>query len=135
MSQGQIAWDRRMIEAVCHCGAVRISVADAPSQVTDCNCSICRRLGALWAYYPASDLTIRAAPEATRAYVQGDRMIAFHHCRTCGCTTHWTSLTGNERMAINARLLEPADLAGAKVRKPDGAVSWAYREDAGGAQG
>ena len=40
-----------MIEASCHCGAVQFAVETAPGDVNDCNCSICRRYGALWAYY------------------------------------------------------------------------------------
>ena len=44
-----------MIDVACHCGAVRLTVPRAPVEVTECNCSICRRLGARWAYYaPAS---------------------------------------------------------------------------------
>ena len=39
-----------MIAGSCHCGAVKIAVAEAPATVTSCNCSICRRLGTLWAY-------------------------------------------------------------------------------------
>ncbi len=39
-----------MIRVACHCGAVRLSVEPAPRWVLDCNCSICRRYGALWAY-------------------------------------------------------------------------------------
>ncbi|HEY5072454.1 MAG TPA: hypothetical protein VII63_10535 [Caulobacteraceae bacterium] len=78
-----------MIEAECHCGAVRIEIAEAPSQLTDCNCSICRRLGVHWAYYAPREVTLIAASDATAAYVRGDRTLAFHHCRTCGCTTHW----------------------------------------------
>jgi len=35
----------------CHCGAVVVNVARRPRQLTDCNCSICRRYGTLWAYY------------------------------------------------------------------------------------
>ena len=38
-----------MIEASCHCGAVRLEIAQRPERLTSCNCSICRRLGALWA--------------------------------------------------------------------------------------
>jgi len=40
-----------MITGSCHCGAVHIAVAEAPASVKSCNCSICRRLGTLWAYY------------------------------------------------------------------------------------
>ena len=46
--------------ATCHCGSVRIRVRRAPRTVTRCNCSICRRYGALWAYYGASAVQIEA---------------------------------------------------------------------------
>ena len=112
-----------MIAGACHCGAVRIEIAEAPHEVTDCNCSICRRLGALWAYYRPDQARVVAAPGATATYSWNDKIIAFHHCVTCGCTTHWTSLDARyaDRMAINARLLEGRDLAPIAVRKFDGA--------------
>ncbi len=119
-----------MTEAVCHCGAVRISVPAAPEQITDCNCSICRRLGAQWAYYSPSQVTIAGA-DAAAAYVRQDQPepghIAFHHCRTCGCPTHWTAVDpGRDRMGVNARLMDPAVLAAARVRRLDGADTWEY---------
>lgn len=113
-----------MIEASCHCGAVRLEVARAPDTVTDCNCSICRRLGTLWAYYRPQEVAVVAAPDATAPYVWGDRMLAFHHCRVCGCATHWRGLDPqSDRMGINARLMDPRDLEGARVRKFDGAAA------------
>jgi len=119
-----------VVEASCHCGAVRLQVAEAPAKVTDCNCSICRRLGALWAYYRSDQVRVAARPSATIAYVQGDRTLAIHHCRTCGCTTHWTGLgEAEERAAINARLLPPEILAKARVRRFDGAVSFTYPDE------
>ena len=116
-----------MIEASCHCGAVRLA-APRPEWVSNCNCSICRRLGAWWAYCSPDQASVTAAPEAFGAYSHGDRMIAFHHCRTCGCTTHWTSLRADysDRMAVNARLFAPADMVGVRVRRFDGAVSWTH---------
>ena len=114
-----------MIEAVCHCGAVRVEVPAGPTAVSDCNCSICRRLGALWAYYPSRQVNIRAAEAATVAYAWGDKMIAFHTCRTCGCTTHWSGLKPDyDRMGVNARLFEPTVLSGVKIRRIDGADTW-----------
>ncbi|HLZ84868.1 MAG TPA: GFA family protein [Caulobacteraceae bacterium] len=114
-----------MIEAVCHCGAVSIAVPRAPEQVTDCNCSICRRLGALWAYYRATEVTITGV-DATVAYVRHDGpnmgYLAQHHCRTCGCTTHWSSLDASvDRMGVNARMMAPEVLAQAAVRHFNGA--------------
>jgi hypothetical protein len=109
-----------MIEATCHCGAVRIAAAAAPEDVNDCNCSICRRLGTLWAYYETGDVNVSGA---TDTYRWGDEMIDFHRCRICGCTTHWANahLGGPDRLGVNARLMAPEVLAAARVRKTDGA--------------
>ena len=118
-----------MIEAACHCGAVRLEIAAAPSQITDCNCSICRRLGARWAYYPPGEVTVIGPAEATAAYAWGDKQIAFHHCVTCGCATHWLGLNPAryDRMGVNVRLFDPAILKGVPVRKLDGADTWTSR--------
>ena len=113
-----------MTQGSCHCGAVTFEVATAPTQVTSCNCSICRRLGTLWAYYAPADVRIRGA---TATYRWGDQEIDFHHCATCGCTTHWSPIAaGGKRMGINSRLMAPELVAAAKVRYVDGAAdTWA----------
>jgi hypothetical protein len=114
-----------MIAGSCHCGAVRIEVETAPDEVTDCNCTLCRRTGARWAYYHPRQVRVEAAPGATVGYVQGDRTLATHHCRTCGCITHWTATDpALERMAINVCMFEPELLARARVRRFDGYDTW-----------
>ena len=119
-----------MVTASCHCGAVRFEIAAAPSTVTDCNCTLCRRLGTLWAYYHPSQVTLLAAPDATVPYIQGDRTLATHHCAQCGCTTHWQGLDAKlDRMAVNARLMEPDVLAAARIRKLDGFATWLYIDE------
>ena len=119
------------IEGSCHCGAITVELARAPSELTSCNCSICRRLGTLWAYYEPAD--VRVAGETT-TYRWGDRTIDFHHCAACGCTTHWSPIAGAreqmDRMGINARLLAPDVLSAARVRRLDGASEdWKYLDD------
>jgi hypothetical protein len=93
----------------CHCGAVRISVPGAPEWLGSCNCSFCRRIGSLMAYYPDDD-SVRVEGE-TVPYIWGDRMIALHHCPICGCFTHWNS-TGEShgKIGVNARLLDGFEL-------------------------
>ena len=119
-----------MIESSCHCGAVRLAVNRAPATVTDCNCSICRRYGVLWAYYPPAEVSVTAAAEATETYCWGDRMILFHRCRSCGCVTHWSPTDpAEDNMGVNARLMEPAILRAARVRRLDAAVSWRYLDE------
>jgi hypothetical protein len=115
-----------MIKGSCHCGAVTLEVPQAPARLTSCNCSICRRVGGLWGYYRPDEVT---AAGQTVTYVWGDRMLALHHCGTCGCITHWTPLdpAGN-RMGVNARMLD-LDLAPIPVTRLDGADTWTVLED------
>lgn len=117
-----------MLEANCHCGAVRLRIRRRPSVVTECNCSICRRYGAQWAYYTRKSVSVECAPGAMAAYLWGDRTIEFLHCTTCGCVTHYESIrkTPDSRLALNARMLPAVALEGVRVRQFDGAVSWKY---------
>ena len=52
----------------------------APAWVLDCNCTICRRYGALWSYYRGDDqVKLITKPQAgsTFTYLWGDKDIAF----------------------------------------------------------
>jgi hypothetical protein len=119
-----------MIEASCHCGAVRIVLERAPVEVTECNCSICRRTGAIWAYIRPAEARLVPPNAATDTYEWDDRSLAFHRCRTCGCLTHWSPLNRDpDRMGINARLLPPETLAAARRRFLDGAVTERYVDE------
>ena len=115
-----------MIEATCHCGAVKLGLPSAPDSATECNCSFCRRAAARWAYYAPADVKMPRAG-ATQPYVWGERMLAFHRCRSCGIATHGQSLDGaQERMAINARLIDGLDWDQVTIRHFDGAGTWEY---------
>jgi len=117
-----------MIRASCHCGAVVVEADSLPATVTSCNCSICRRIAGLWAYYTRSQARLVAGHDALAAYVWGDGMMERYYCRHCGCTTHWGSVEKNadSRFAINVRCLSPEELAPLKVRHFDGADTWQY---------
>jgi hypothetical protein len=112
------------LEGSCHCGAVKFEVDGALAEVTDCNCSICRRYGALWAYFSPKQVRFTAAG-ATDIYMWNERLIEFHRCKVCGSVTHWpAALPGHDRMAVNARMMLPEVLAKARVRRFDGADTW-----------
>jgi len=109
-----------MIEASCHCGSVRLAIAEAPEVLNDCHCSICRRYGALWAYYRPDQVRV-IAPDGTDTYAWSDRLLAFHRCRTCGCLSHWAAIEpGHDRMGVNARLMDPDILQRVKIRHSGG---------------
>lgn len=115
------------IDASCHCGAVHLAIDTQPETLTECNCSICRRYGVLWAYYSPKQVRIVAAEDATDIYLWGDRSIEFHRCKKCGCVTHWAPVDKHsDRMGVNARLMDPKLLRPLRVRKLDGAVTGKY---------
>ena len=84
-----------VIIASCQRGANTLVLAAEPIEVNECNCSICRRYGVLWAYYAIGDVTPTAG--AADIYSWDDRSIAFHRCSTCGCVTHWAPIDRNEQ--------------------------------------
>jgi hypothetical protein len=116
-----------MLTASCHCGAVQVEVPRRPRSLTDCNCSICRRYGVLWAYYKPSSVRVIAARGATVGYSWGRKSIDFIRCKTCGCVTHYVRTRARARaIGVNARNFDPAALGAPRVRRLDGAASWKY---------
>lgn len=116
------------LEGSCHCGAVRLVLPSVPEVATSCNCSLCRRLAALWVYYPFGSVVVTGHPEHTDAYIQGDRTLRTLRCSTCGCTTHWEPL-GSEpgaRHGVNLRNFDPDLVASVRVRRFDGADTWQF---------
>lgn len=117
-----------MPQASCHCGAVHVLVPSRPEYLVDCNCSICRRHGALWAVYPPDAVALSGHPANTTAYVWGPGTIRTMHCKVCGCATHWESVdaAAGARLGVNARNFDTADIEGVRVRRFDGADTWTY---------
>jgi len=104
-----------MLVGTCHCGAVTIELPSAPETSTSCNCSLCRRLGGLWAYYEFGTVRITGHPENTQEYIQGDKTLRTVRCATCGCTT---ALGATEARARSTARREPE-----KLRPEDSGVS------------
>ena len=114
--------------AVCHCGAIRIYVRRISRTLTSCNCSICRRYGALWAYYAESSVSIEAPKGGLSKYSWNRRIRTYYRCKKCGCVTHYAygKKHRSRTVAVNAVNFEPSDLTGARIRHLDGAASWKF---------
>lgn len=114
--------------ASCHCGAVRIHVRRTPRTVTQCNCSLCRRYGAVWAYCAARSVTIEAPAGGLERYSWRRRVRAYFRCSTCGCVTHYKYLKkwGQGTIGVNATQFEPGILKDARLRRLDGARTWKF---------
>ena len=117
------------VDGACLCGAVRVTVARRPSRVTQCNCSVCRRYGTLWAYYRRKAVRITAPRGGLEHFSRRPRGLRFVRCATCGCVVSWEWKRGPEaRMAVNARLLDHAAIADVPISVLDGDQSWRVLE-------
>ena len=116
------------LTGTCHCGAVHWRVTRCERDATVCNCTICRRYGAIWAYdWQGEGIEVTGR---TRPYRRADSgEIEFHFCPTCGCVSHWQAhdpdSQGRTRIAVNLRLGDPARVAGFPVLHFDGLVHFA----------
>lgn len=119
-----------MLELSCLCGQVRVSTAKRPDFVHECNCTLCSKSGARWAYLHPADVTVEGATSGYSRTDKGEASADLRFCGTCGATTHF-ALTpdavakhGNTMMGINTRLADERALAGIELRYPDGRA-WA----------
>ena len=117
-----------MLKGQCHCGAVAIQVARKPRRLTSCNCSVCRRYSAIWAYYDRSQVTITARRGAADRYSWGSKRLRFVRCATCGCVVFWEPVrkAKSYRMGVNLRNFDPVEVDSIRVRRLDGAKTWKF---------
>ena len=118
----------RTYQGSCHCGAVRLTLPHAPDKATRCNCSICRRLGGLWAYYALDTVDVQGHPDHTTSYIWGDKTLRTVRCSTCGVATHWEPLDPQPGIqhGVNLNIFDPALAQAVQVRHFDGADTWTY---------
>ncbi len=106
----------------CHCGEVRFEVTADISSVVDCNCSICQKRGALWAFVPPEKFGLRAGAEDLKDYQFGKKTIHHLFCAQCGVGpfSRGQNPKGEEMIAVNVRCLDDVDIAALKITPFDG---------------
>lgn len=110
-------------KASCHCGAVQfeLELSDGIVNPRRCNCSMCRRRGAIAASVPLSGIKITKGEEALKLY-QFNTMTAKHYfCSNCGIYAHHQRRSNPEEYGFNVACLEgvnPFDLG--EVKTMDG---------------
>ena len=110
-----------MLHASCHCGAIRLEIRRKPRTLTECNCSICGRLGAQWAYYTRDSVRIHCDPGSLQPYIYKRKTYEYNHCKICGCVTHYRRINTkhNDRIAVNARMMDPGDIGSIRITRLD----------------
>lgn len=105
----------------CHCGRVRFEVQASLDHVVDCNCSICRRKGALWHAVPDAGLRIVAGEEELALYQFHTHTAQHYFCRHCGISTFSRPRIDPRLWVVNVRCIDGIDLAALPRQFFDGA--------------
>ena len=104
----------------CHCGDVRFELQAKLTYAMDCNCSLCRRKGALW--HSASDAALRiVSGEDDLALYQFGTLTAKHYaCKRCSIAPFTRPRLDPSRWAVNLRCIDGLDLSSLEIRRFDG---------------
>ena len=110
----------------CHCGRIAFEVdGELAGELTGavaCNCSICRRKGALMWFVPRAALRLRTPASDMASYTFNKHVIKHRFCPHCGIHPFGEGRRpdGVESAAINVRCLDDVDIESLSVRRFDG---------------
>ena len=95
-------------KASCHCGAVELEIRlrEGPLDGARCNCSLCRRKGAIMIGVPLENLTVVRGAEALNCYQWNTRVARHYFCRVCGIYTHHQRRRDPREYGVNAGCVE-----------------------------
>jgi hypothetical protein len=97
--------------ARCHCGAVVLEL-QLPHGIVGaqrCNCSLCRRKGAVVASVPVSGLRVVQGADALSLYQFHSRVARHYFCSHCGIYTHHRRRANPDEYGYNVGCLDGVD--------------------------
>ena len=106
----------------CHCGGIRYETTTDLATVISCNCSICTKRGALWAFVKPEQFGLRSGGEDLADYQFNRKVIHHMFCPVCGIESfaRGTAPDGSGMIAINVRCLDDVDPAALEIKRFDG---------------
>jgi hypothetical protein len=104
----------------CHCGRVVFEYESAPIPALECNCSICRRKGAIWQAVDSAHFRIVSGQDDLGLYQFGTKTAKHFFCKHCGVSTFSNPRIAPDKWAVNLRCVDDVDLSSFKVLPFDG---------------
>jgi hypothetical protein len=106
----------------CHCGQVRFEVTAELDHVRVCDCSICRRRGALNHRVEEGAMRILTPLEALAVYEWNTRVAKDYFCPTCGVSTFRRPRSAPRKWDVNVRCLDGVELEALPVKRVEGSA-------------
>jgi hypothetical protein len=100
-----------MGHGTCHCGAVafEVELENALGALKRCNCSLCRRKGAIMAFAPVEKLKIVKGSDMLTLYQWNSKIAKHYFCKVCGIYTHHQRRSDPTQVGFNVACLEGVD--------------------------
>jgi len=105
----------------CHCGAIRFEIDTDFPELTQCDCSICRKKNALMVKVHESAFRLLAGGDALGEYQFHTHTAHHHFCTICGIYPFHRKRVTPDYYGINVYCLDGFDPAGIPVRMTVGA--------------
>ena len=117
--------EMRRYTGSCHCGAVEFSFRS--QTIVDgmrCNCSICKRKGAIMTSFtiPPEDIGIRTEDNVLSTYQFGENIAKHHFCSRCGIFTFVQTRLNPGEYRVNLGCIEEVNSQAVPVALYDGST-------------
>ncbi|NCJ05808.1 GFA family protein [Synechococcales cyanobacterium C] len=106
----------------CHCGRVQFEVqAPARLSATECNCSMCRKVGYWHLMVPRSQLKVLQGKEVLTTYTFNTGVAQHYFCSVCGVKSFYVPRSHPDGYSVNVRCIESDTIQQLDIRQFDGA--------------
>ncbi len=104
----------------CHCGKVAFEYEALGFPAVECNCSICRRKGAIWQAVDTRSFRIVSGEESLGLYQFGTKTAKHFFCGNCGVSTFSNPRIAPDKWVVNLRCVDEVDFGALKIVPFDG---------------
>jgi hypothetical protein len=111
----------KLYKGSCHCGAIAFEVQTTLSPAVRCNCSLCRRKGAVMALVAPEHFSLLRGEDQLSLYQFNTRTAKHYFCKVCGIYTFHRPRTNPHVYRVNVGCLEGVDPLSLNVTVNDGA--------------
>lgn len=104
--------DTHRYTASCHCGSVELEfvLPDGLKELSRCNCSLCRRRGAIMVGVATNQITVTKGAEKLSCYQFHTRVAKHYFCSECGIYTHHQRRIDPNSSGVNVGCIDNLDL-------------------------
>tara|TARA_Y100001970_G_C14094683_1_gene781962 strand:+ start:349 stop:711 length:363 start_codon:yes stop_codon:yes gene_type:complete len=95
----------------CHCGAIEadVNVPKNFEKILRCNCSLCKRKGAIMSMVKNEDFKITKGDDKLKIYQFHTRVAKHYFCSNCGIYTHHNPRSNPAMTGFNLGCLDDVD--------------------------